>query len=128
MDDEIHWCWEQCCDQGPHACICGNDCEPPRSEPYTMTTAEVKAHYVFDLHDKERGEAFDRWLAGVRAEARAEALREMSNEFNLHQWVPDTFKGKELRWLCEDDECLWWNMSYGVQAWLRERADRETTR
>lgn len=30
--DERHWCWEQCCDVGPHACICGNDCEPPREE------------------------------------------------------------------------------------------------
>lgn len=27
--DEEHWCWSQCCDQGPHACICDNDCEPP---------------------------------------------------------------------------------------------------
>ena len=27
MSDEIHWCWAQCCDLGPHACICGNDCE-----------------------------------------------------------------------------------------------------
>lgn len=27
MSDEIHWCWTQCCDLGPHACICGNDCE-----------------------------------------------------------------------------------------------------
>lgn len=24
--DEEHWCWSQCCDQGPHGCICGNDC------------------------------------------------------------------------------------------------------
>lgn len=28
MDDE-HWCWSGCCDQGPHACICDNDCQPP---------------------------------------------------------------------------------------------------
>lgn len=28
MFDEIHWCWSECCDLGPHACICGNDCEP----------------------------------------------------------------------------------------------------
>lgn len=28
MDDEIHYCWSECCDLGPHGCICGNDCEP----------------------------------------------------------------------------------------------------
>lgn len=28
--DEEHYCWQQCCDLGPHACICGNDCEPPK--------------------------------------------------------------------------------------------------
>lgn len=25
---EGHSCWEDC-DEGPHGCICGNDCEPP---------------------------------------------------------------------------------------------------
>lgn len=25
---EGHSCWEEC-DEGPHGCICGNDCEPP---------------------------------------------------------------------------------------------------
>lgn len=24
-------CWRQCCDLGPHACICGNDCPKPWS-------------------------------------------------------------------------------------------------
>lgn len=27
-DDETHYCWQECCDLGPHPCICGNDCEP----------------------------------------------------------------------------------------------------
>lgn len=25
---EGHSCWEDC-DEGPHGCICGNECEPP---------------------------------------------------------------------------------------------------
>jgi len=25
---EGHSCWEDC-DEGPHGCVCGNDCEPP---------------------------------------------------------------------------------------------------
>lgn len=28
MSLEGHSCWEDC-DEGPHGCICGNDCEPP---------------------------------------------------------------------------------------------------
>lgn len=28
-DDDGHLCWDECCDGGPHSCICGNDCEPP---------------------------------------------------------------------------------------------------
>ena len=30
--DEEHWCWSECCDQGPHGCICGNDCHPVLQE------------------------------------------------------------------------------------------------
>ncbi|UVG34176.1 hypothetical protein SEA_PAVLO_82 [Microbacterium phage Pavlo] len=29
---EGHSCWEDC-DEGPHGCICGNDCEPPERHP-----------------------------------------------------------------------------------------------
>lgn len=32
--DEEHWCWQDCCDWGPHSCICGNDCEPPEVEQF----------------------------------------------------------------------------------------------
>lgn len=28
---EGHFCWEDC-DEGPHGCVCGNDCEPPNYE------------------------------------------------------------------------------------------------
>ena len=28
MTLEGHFCWEDC-DEGPHGCICGNDCPPP---------------------------------------------------------------------------------------------------
>lgn len=35
MSTEGHFCWEEC-DEGPHGCICGNDCSPPRLplDPY----------------------------------------------------------------------------------------------
>lgn len=26
--DDFHWCWAECCDHGPHACVCGNYCSP----------------------------------------------------------------------------------------------------
>lgn len=29
MSAEGHDCWEEC-DEGPHGCVCGNDCQPPR--------------------------------------------------------------------------------------------------
>lgn len=28
MTLEGHDCWEDC-DEGPHGCVCGNDCPPP---------------------------------------------------------------------------------------------------
>lgn len=37
MTLEGHFCWDDC-DEGPHGCICGNDCKPPvylDPEPYT---------------------------------------------------------------------------------------------
>lgn len=43
-------------------------------EPWTPTTEQVRAHYVFnqsDQWDPERGKAFDRWLASVRTPAPA---------------------------------------------------------
>lgn len=38
MNTEGHCCWENC-DEGPHGCICGNDCPPPilDPEPYRNT-------------------------------------------------------------------------------------------
>lgn len=29
MIDDAHSCWQQCCDLGPHICVCGNDCTSP---------------------------------------------------------------------------------------------------
>ena len=50
---------------------------------YTPTTEQVRSGYALDVpdytnawEDESRREAFDRWLAKVRAEARAEALRD----------------------------------------------------
>lgn len=36
MSTEGHFCWEDC-DEGPHGCICGNDCEPPTlTDPHEL--------------------------------------------------------------------------------------------
>ena len=78
MEDEIHWCWSQCCDLGPHACICGNDCEEDTSmmNKHTPTTEEVRDAFAIrkwdnfqrnypNSHDKTERDAerqrFDRW-------------------------------------------------------------------
>jgi len=42
--DEEHFCWEQCCDMGPHGCVCGNDCEPAPISPVSMVTTETTKH------------------------------------------------------------------------------------
>ncbi len=33
-------CWRECCDLGPHACICGNDCD--RDETTGIPMAELR--------------------------------------------------------------------------------------
>ena len=46
--DEEHYCWSECCDQGPHACICGNDCKPEGYGKGPRTNRRVKASYNDD--------------------------------------------------------------------------------
>lgn len=96
MEDEIHWCWSQCCDLGPHACICGNDCEEDTSmmNKHTPTTEEVRDAFAIrkwdnfqrnypNSHDKTERDAerqrFDRWLAQVKAEALRDAAEALDN-------------------------------------------------
>ena len=72
MSAEGHFCWESC-DEGPHGCVCGNDCSPSVRD-YTPTTEDIRGRIV------QRGigwgfyglEEFDRWLAAHDAEKRAE--------------------------------------------------------
>ena len=49
------------------------------STDYEPTTEQVRSHYVFDQGDvwrRERGEAFDRWLAAHDREVAAKALED----------------------------------------------------
>lgn len=56
---EGHDCWESC-DEGPHGCVCGNKCEPPRSTieriggrqliPAEHVADPATAHQAIALH------------------------------------------------------------------------------
>ena len=83
MSAEGHFCWESC-DEGPHGCVCGNDCSPSVRD-YTPTTEEVQSYYVSGRAQIRRqitgvraqditpfSHEFDRWLAAHDAEKRAE--------------------------------------------------------
>ena len=61
MSIEGHDCWEDC-DEGPHGCVCGNDC-PPSIRDYTPSIQELARAY----------EAV--FVEARRPEARAEAAR-----------------------------------------------------
>ena len=71
MSIEGHDCWEDC-DEGPHGCVCGNDCSPSIRE-YTPTTEEVRIKYRLSS-GRQPGDfaEFDRWLAAHDAVKRAE--------------------------------------------------------
>lgn len=47
MSTEGHDCWEDC-DEGPHGCVCGNDCTPPRPERTVSgcERADADLHHV----------------------------------------------------------------------------------
>lgn len=50
MSAEGHFCWEEC-DEGPHGCVCGNDCLPlpslPGAEPMSNEEdREALAHAI----------------------------------------------------------------------------------
>ena len=79
MSIEGHDCWEDC-DEGPHGCVCGNDCSRSIRE-YTPTTEEVQSYYVSGRAQIRRqitgvraqditpfSHEFDRWLAAHDAE------------------------------------------------------------
>ena len=71
MSIEGHDCWEDC-DEGPHGCVCGNDCSPSIRD-YTPTTEEVRIKYRLSS-GRQPGDfaEFDRWLAAHDAVKRAE--------------------------------------------------------
>lgn len=75
-------------------------------QQYTPSTQSVRHTYAY-LRDDGEGE-FDRWLAKVCAEARAEALREAADEYRSGQLTG-----------------VYLSRDGYTQAWLRARADRE---
>lgn len=46
MSTEGHFCWEDC-DEGPHGCVCGNDCAPP-SERLALAFVECTTEFDYE--------------------------------------------------------------------------------
>ena len=69
------------------------------SEQWTPTTDQVRSFYAHDSEDeyhdpiaypshvRSAEQAFDRWLAQVRREAKIEALREAADEWTQGKWA-----------------------------------------
>lgn len=84
-------------------------------QQYTPSTEQVRSHYVFnqsDHWDPARGEAFDRWLAKVRAEA----LRDAAAAMRRHK--------EPGHWNLRDEEHPS-DASQSPDAWLERCAERE---
>ena len=72
------------------------------SEQWTPTTDQVRSFYAHDSEDeyhdpiaypshvRSAEQAFDRWLAQVQREAKAEALREAAAEWTQGEWAGAT--------------------------------------
>lgn len=83
---------------------------------YTPTTGEVAESYVHDRYflmdtfrsQKEAQDAFDRWLAQVRREAKVDALREARDQVFASSFWAD---GSD-------------NYADRVRGWLSRRADQ----
>ena len=109
MSIEGHDCWEDC-DEGPHGCVCGNDCSPSIRD-YTPTTATVRERFAdgFGLNYARALEDFDRWLAAHDAEKRAEWEAEQGEpekpSERIHQLIHD---------LTDPGEC-WFDHHGGCQ-------------
>ena len=71
---------------------------------------------------KGRAEEFASWLEAHDREVAAKTLREYAGTLNLHVVVPDGYE--DLDYLCQDDECLWWDMTYAEQDRIRDKADK----
>ena len=89
------------------------------STDYTPTTEQVRSHYVFDQGDvwrRERGEAFDRWLAETLAahdrEVAAKALEDAAEDFRVNTWA-DIFRGVGTKSI---------GAAHRMGEWLRARA------
>ena len=61
--------------------------------------------------------AFERaYDAMSAAQAQLDRLQAGIKRVNLHHYLPDPNHSAQL---CEDDDCLWWDMTYALQADLR---------
>lgn len=59
-------------------------------------------------------------VESIKAAAYRAALTEAAEAVNLHRQVPTD--RDDLDGLCEDDECLWWDMTYALRDELLARA------
>lgn len=98
---------------------------------FTPTTEQASRAYVTGMRQAfiasagEHAEEFARFLAARDASVRAAALDEAAEmvkkivaSINLHDLVPDRIG---LEALCDDDDCLWWDMTREQRALLQEQ-------
>lgn len=76
-----------------------------------------------DILWEERNEQFDRWLESVRAEAKAEALREVASDLENASVSPIWCWDKCGDPKCRDDIRV--DTATEIQSWIRDRADKQ---
>lgn len=98
MSTEGHFCWEDC-DEGPHGCICGNDCAPPLRDQLRPIFWDV-----FDPDSSAQGNvqaALDAAMPII--EARIAAMRaEWEAEQGETEW--EYARANRLGNVCEPDD------------------------
>lgn len=60
---EGHFCWEDC-DEGPHGCICGNDCEQPATR-WAVRHVAVDGWPTMQIHESEQAAREDFSTCGM---------------------------------------------------------------
>ena len=89
---------------------------------YTMELGRVRHAATEPYGERITGAEFDRWLEAVRAEAKAEALREVASDLENASVSPIWCWDKCGDPKCRDDIRV--DTATEIQSWIRVRADK----